>query len=65
MAAGRNKQRSEKFFITGGPVLVRCKNTTYTEGIVIHMFPKEEVKENISESFGDTGQTAKRPMHPC
>ena len=40
MAAERKKRKSGNICFAGRPGLVSCKNTTYTEAISIHLFPK-------------------------
>ena len=40
MAEG--KKRGGKFCIAGGPNNVSCTNTSYTKGISMHIFPKNE-----------------------
>ena len=40
MATERKKHKSGKFCVAGGPGLVSCKNTTYTEGISMHLIPE-------------------------
>ena len=43
------------------------QNTTYTEGTVLLMFSKDEVRgaRIVSDLFGYTGPTAKRRMRLC
>ena len=42
------------------------QNTTCTEGTVLLIFSKDEVRKHIfSDLFGYTGPTAKRRMSPC
>lgn len=51
MADKRMKRKSGKHCIAGGPGLVSCKNGTYTEGISMHMFPKDEARRGKWERF--------------
>ena len=45
MVSERNNWRSGKFFVyTGGPVFIELQNTTYTEGTILLIFPKDEVR---------------------
>lgn len=41
MATDKKKCKSGKFYVAEGPGFVSCKNTTYTEGISMHLFPKD------------------------
>lgn len=51
MATEREKRKSAKFCVAGGPGLVSCKNTTYTEGISMHLFPKDVTIRSQWERF--------------
>ena len=54
MASERNKRRSGKFFVTGGPVLASYKTPLTRK--VLHL---------VSDLFGYSGLTTKRRMRPC
>ena len=51
MATERKKRKSGKFCVAGGPGLVSCKNTTYTEGVSMHLFPKDLALRSQWERF--------------
>ena len=66
MATEGKKRKSGKFCVAGGPGLVSCKNTTYTEGISMHLFPKDlTIRSQWDDLSGDTGVTSKQRMFPC
>ena len=66
IASEGNKQRSGKFFITGGPVLVSCKTPLTRKALSCLYFQKTKSEEHIvGDLFGYTGPTAKRRMRPC
>ena len=51
MATEGKKCKSGKFCVAGGPGLVSCKNTTYTEGVSMHLFPKDFTIRSQWERF--------------
>ena len=66
MACERNKRRSEKFFVNGGPVIGSCK-TPLTQNVLSCLFFRKtkSAEHVVSDLFGYTGPTAKRRMRPC
>ena len=38
----RTRKRGGRYCVAGGPNNVRCTNTSYTEGVSMHVFPKNE-----------------------
>ena len=51
MATEQKKRKSGKCCVAGGPDLVTCKNTTYTEDISMHLFPKDIARRAQWERF--------------
>ena len=51
MATEGKKRKSGKFCVAGGPGLVSCKNTAYTEGVSMHLFPKDVAIRSQWERF--------------
>ena len=64
MASERNKRRSGKFLVNGGPVIGRCK-TPLTQNALTCLLPIKSEEYIASDLFGCTGPTAKRRMRPC
>ena len=63
MASERNKRRSGKFFVNGGPVLISCKTPLTRKALSCLYFRKTKSEEHIvCDLFGYTGPTAKRWM---
>ena len=63
MTAERNKRKSGKFFVAGGPVLASYKMPR--KALCNLYFGKMKAEEYIvSDFFGYTGPTAKRRMRP-
>ena len=66
MASGRKKGRSGTFFANGGPVIGSCKTPLTQNALSCLFFGKTKSEDHIvSDLFGYTGPTAKRPMRPC
>ena len=64
MTAERNKRRSGKLFVTVRPVLASCKTPLTRKALSCMYFRKTKSEEPIvSDLFGYTGQTAKRPWY--
>ena len=66
IAFERNKWRSGKFFVTGGPVLASCKTPLTRKALPCLYFQKTRSEAHIvSNLFMYTGPTAKRRIRPC
>ena len=65
IASEGNKRRSGKFFVTGGPVLARCKTPLTRKALSCLYFRKTKSEEHIvGDLLGYTDPTAKRRMRP-
>ena len=66
VASERKKRRSGKFFDNGGPVIGSCKTPLTQKALSCLFFRNTKSEEHfVSDLFGYTGPTAKRPMRPC